>query len=63
MTLKKTVSTTIEKVTVNGEEKSDKANHAVVTALRPGTTKGRVVTFKGLSKGFSTEVKLRRADE
>ena len=49
-------------VRVNGEvvPDTDKTNHVMVIPKSSGTTTGRAIVFKQLSKGFTKEVKLTR---
>jgi len=53
-------------VKVNGEvvPEQDKTSHVEVLPKRgdPTETEGRLIKFKGLTKGFSKEVKLTRGN-
>ena len=56
------VNVATEDVTVNGEvvPDADKTNHVMVIPISDGAVIGRVIVFKQLSMGFTTEVTLTR---
>ena len=60
----KDVEVSIGDVRVNGEivSQSERGDHveAIPRGMDPNSTISRRIKFKGLSKGFSKEVKLRR---
>ena len=60
----KDVEVSIGDVRVNGEivPQGERGDHveAIPRGMDPNSTKSRRIKFKGLSKGFSKEVKLRR---
>ena len=60
----KDVEVSISDVRVNGEivPQGERGDHvgAIPRGMDPNSTKSRRIKFKGLSKAFSKEVKLRR---